>query len=211
MRSNLYALSLASLGVLALAACSGDIFGRDTNPTPPGNSHPDGGGGGGPDGGGGGGDPDSGGGGDPDSGGGGQDPDSSVPDDNLTWREANLTNFESYPDPGSDECEDFNGCKWAGRFAFVDGQQSEEWVMEHNILAVHSRDADEYALKTLRLRLGSRRIDATVYDMCSDRDCNGCCTRNASETGFLIDIEKYTMERFGEGDGIVEWACLDCD
>ena len=33
---------------------------------------------------------------------------------------------------------------------------------------------------------------------------------NSRETGFLIDVEKYTMQRFGSGDGIVEWACIDC-
>ncbi len=126
------------------------------------------------------------------------------------WRQANLTWFTSYPDPGSEECEEFNGCMWAGYFAFVDGQQSEQWVMDHDIAAVHSRDASQYALKTLRLRQGSHQLDVTVYDMCSDSDCDGCCTENASETGFLIDLESYTAERFGSGDGIVEWRCLDC-
>ena len=82
--------------------------------------------------------------------------------------------------------------------------------MQHNISAVHSNDADAYALKTLRLRSDDRRIDVTVYDMCSDSDCSGCCTRNSQETGFLIDIESYTAERFGVYDGIVEFACLDC-
>jgi len=143
-----------------------------------------------------------------DGGGGGPD----VPGDGgLVWRRANLTNFTSYPDPGSDECDNYNGCQWAGQFAFVDGQQSEQWVRDHNILAVHSRDANTYKLKTLRLKQGSHQIDAKVYDMCSDSDCDGCCTENARETGFLIDIESYTMERFGSGDGIVEWACLDCN
>jgi hypothetical protein len=83
--------------------------------------------------------------------------------------------------------------------------------MSHNIAAVHSDDADAYALRTLRLRDGGSSIEVTVYDMCSDADCDGCCTRNASETGFLIDLESYTAERFGLGDGVVEWACLDCD
>jgi hypothetical protein len=133
------------------------------------------------------------------------------PPDDLVWRNANLTHFTSYPDPGSEECEEYNGCMWAGYFAFVNGQQSEAWVMSHNIAAVHSRDASAYALKTLRIKQGSRQLDVTVYDMCSDSDCDGCCTRNASETGFLIDIEHYTMQRFGSGDGIVQWACLDCN
>ncbi|HUQ03713.1 MAG TPA: hypothetical protein VM261_14550 [Kofleriaceae bacterium] len=134
-----------------------------------------------------------------------------VDEDNLTWRDANLTNFTSYPEPGSEECEDFSGCEYAGRFAFVDGQQSEEWVMQHNIAAVHSDDADAYALKTLRVRSGANRIDVTVYDMCSDSDCGGCCTRNSAQTGFLIDLESYTAARFGVEHDIVEFACLDCE
>jgi hypothetical protein len=120
---------------------------------------------------------------------------------------------QSYPAPGSAECTEFNGCLWAGQFAFVDGKQPESWVMEHNIASVHERDANTYKLKTLRLRQGSKEIDVTVYDMCADSDCNNCCTHNANANGigFLIDIEKYTMQRFGSGDGIVEWKCLDCE
>jgi hypothetical protein len=129
--------------------------------------------------------------------------------DGLVWKKANLTNFESYPAPDSDECREFNGCTWEGQFAFVDGKQTEDWVRMHNIVAVHSKDGGKYALKKLRLKQGSHQIDVTVYDECSDSDCNGCCTQNSKSTGFLIDIEKYTMQRFGSGDGIVDWACLD--
>lgn len=134
----------------------------------------------------------------------------STPPPSTTWKRANLTNFTSYPDPGSDECINYNGCQWAGYFAFVNGKQSEDWVRNNNIIAVHSKDAGVYKLKTLRIRQGTRQIDAKVYDMCADSDCNGCCTANCAETGFLIDIEKYTMQRFGSGSGIVEWTCLDC-
>jgi hypothetical protein len=130
-----------------------------------------------------------------------------------TWRQANLTNFTSYPDPNSEECIKYNGCTWAGQFAFVDGKQPESWVMSHNIAAVHSKDAAIYKLKTLRLRQGTKTIDVVVYDMCSDSDCDGCCTTNANAggIGFLIDIEKYTMQRFGTGEGVVDWMCLDCN
>ena len=130
----------------------------------------------------------------------------------LKWQKANLTQYESYPDPGSEECIKFNGCKWAGYFAFVEGKQPQSWVKANNIAAVHSKDAAAYKLKTLRLRQGTKQIDVKVYDMCSDSDCNGCCTANARENGldFLIDIEKYTVQRFGSGSGIVEWSCLDC-
>jgi hypothetical protein len=128
----------------------------------------------------------------------------------LVWKQASLTNFTSYPDPGSDECIKYNGCMWAGQFAAVDGKQTEAWVMAHNIVAVHSKDFNTYKLKQLRLRKDGHEIDVTVYDECADSDCSGCCTENAKPSGFLIDIERYTAERFGVGDGQVDWACLDC-
>jgi len=130
------------------------------------------------------------------------------------WNKANLTNYESYPDPGSPECIEYNGCLWAGQFAFVSGVKPESWVKANNIISVHSKDAAKYKLKTLRIRQGNKTIDAKVYDRCSDDDCeDNCCTVNATQNGlnFLIDIEKYTMWRFGSGDGIVEWRCLDCN
>jgi hypothetical protein len=133
-----------------------------------------------------------------------------VDDSTLDWQSANLTNFESYPEEGSSECIDFNGCEWAGYFAGLDGKQSYEWVRDNNIAAVRSDHFDQYSHKTLRLRDGDRTIDVKVYDLCSDNDCSGCCSQNSSETGFLIDLEIHTADRFGTHHGIVEWACLDC-
>jgi hypothetical protein len=131
-------------------------------------------------------------------------------DRSLVFRRANLTSYESYPAPGSEECIRYSGCKYEGLFSFVDGKQPESWVQAHAIAAVHSRDAARYRRKTLRLRQGSHHIDVIVYDQCSDADCDGCCTEHSRETGFLIDVEKYTMQRFGAHEGVVEWACLDC-
>ena len=128
----------------------------------------------------------------------------------LTWRQASLTTFESYPDPNSEECIDFSGCDYVGQFAALPGVQSEAWVMGHNIAAVHSKDFGSLRLKTIRLRKGAKMIDAVVYDECSDSDCEGCCTQNAMPSGFLIDLEKYTFARFGVADEQVEWACVDC-
>jgi|GEM_PF-1510139 len=129
----------------------------------------------------------------------------------LVWQLANLTWYTSYPDPGSEECVVYNGCMWAGYFAGVQGQMSEDWVESHNIAAVHENDFPGLDGKTLRLRQDGREIDVTVYDKCADSDCSGCCTSNAHpESGFLIDLESYTKERFGSGYGVVEWACVDC-
>ena len=139
-------------------------------------------------------------------------PESSSTVADTVWHQANLTWYTSWPEPDSEECIEYNGCTWAGYFAGVEGQMTEEWVSQHNIIAVHEKDWNQYKLKTFRLRLNGSTIDAVVYDMCSDSDCDGCCTENAGEIGFLIDIEKYTRERFdGNGDGVVEWTCLDCE
>ena len=131
------------------------------------------------------------------------------------WNKAYLTWYISWPDPGSEECVVYNGCEWAGYFAGLEDQQTEQWVSEHNIISIHEKDWDKYKLKTFRLRQNGRTIDAVVYDMCSDSDCDGCCTKNAGNLGFLIDVESYTCERLTgskEGcDGVVEWTCLNCE
>lgn len=133
----------------------------------------------------------------------------------TVWNRAALTWYTSWPEPGSEECEDYNGCTWAGWFAGLEDQQTEEWVSEHNIIAIHEKDWNTYKLKTFRLRKGGYTIDAVVYDKCADSDCDGCCTKNAGKIGFLIDIESYTCERLSgikDGcDGVIEWTCLDCE
>ena len=133
----------------------------------------------------------------------------------TVWNKANLTWYISWPDPGSEECVVYNGCEWAGYFAGLPDQQTEEWVSEHNIISIHEKDWGKYKLKTFRLRQNGKSLDAVVYDVCSDDDCEGCCTKNAGDLGFLIDVESYTCERLTgskEGcDGVVEWTCLDCE
>ena len=133
----------------------------------------------------------------------------------TVWNKAYLTWYISWPDPGSEECVVYNGCEWAGYFAGLDNQQTEQWVSEHNIISIHEKDWNKYKLKTFRLRQNGHTLDAVVYDMCSDSDCDGCCTQNAGDLGFLIDIESYSCERLSGKkdacDGVVEWICLDCD
>jgi hypothetical protein len=129
----------------------------------------------------------------------------------LSWRKANLTWYESYPDPGSEECIEYSGCEYSGELSYFEETKSPSWINNTNIAAVHSDDWDKYAGKILRIKQGSHQVDVMVYDLCSDDDCDGCCSDNMSETGFLIDMELHTLERFGGDQGVVEWSCLDCD
>lgn len=127
-------------------------------------------------------------------------------DPGLVWRSGNKTNYESYPDPGSPECVEFNGCKWAGQFAACENTMPEEWVMAHDIVAVFP--LEDLALHRLCLRSGDTTLVVTVLDTCADSDCDGCCTENLGDADALVDLEKYTNERFGVEDGPIEWADL---
>jgi hypothetical protein len=131
----------------------------------------------------------------------------------LTWKKANLTTYTSYPVRGSEECIHYSGCYWAGKFtAYGDYQKKPAaWVEAHNIASVRFDHFNKLAFHTLRLKSGRHELDVVVYDSCADTDCSGCCTRNSRETGFLIDLEVSTASRFGVYDGVVEWACVDCD
>jgi hypothetical protein len=125
----------------------------------------------------------------------------------LAWWSANKTNYTSYPDPGSEECVEYNGCLWAGEFAACDDKESEAWVSAHNIVAAFP-DFDALKLHDLCLRQGARVIVVTVLDTCGDSDCGGCCTQNRGTADELIDVESYTNERWGVPDGPIEWADL---
>ena len=125
------------------------------------------------------------------------------------WNTANLTTYSSYPDANEFECSSIEACPWMGLFKGLPEKKSESWVKQNNIIAVHSKDFERLNGKTLNIRQGSKEIKATVYDECSDSDCNGCCTANLGKEGFLIDIEKNTMERFGSYYGTVEWQVCE--
>lgn len=124
----------------------------------------------------------------------------------LTWKSANKTNFESYPDPGSEECIKYNGCMWAGQFSFCDGTKTEDWVSKHNIAAVFPADGLEN--HDICIKQGNKTMVVTVLDTCGDDDCDGCCTQNRGNADRLIDLEKYTNERWGLDDGQIQWADL---
>src|SRR6478752_3574359 len=133
--------------------------------------------------------------------------DSPCDDPGLVWKSANKTNYESYPDPGSEECIEFNGCTWAGQFAGCDDKKPEAWVKAHDIVAAFP-DFTALELHDLCLRKGSKTIVVTVLDTCGDSDCDGCCTENQGDADQLIDVEKYTNQRWGVADGRIEWADL---
>ncbi len=125
------------------------------------------------------------------------------------WYKASLTNYTSYPKPDSEECTQFNGCQWSGWFYGLDDKKPESWVKTHQIVSVHMKDWDWLGNRELRIRQGNREIIATAYDACSDSDCEDCCTKNLGDNDFLIDIEKYTMEQLGSGEGEVMFQVCD--
>jgi hypothetical protein len=125
----------------------------------------------------------------------------------LKWHSGAKTNYTSYPDPGSEECIKYNGCKWEGLFSACPKKRTLEWVQAHNIVAVFP-DFASLKLHDLCLRSGKKTIVVTVLDECGDSDCDGCCTENRGSSDQLIDVESFTDARWGVEDGPIEWADL---
>ena len=125
----------------------------------------------------------------------------------LVWRSASKTNYTSYPEPGSEECIKYSGCKYQGQFsACGEERKSLDWVKAHDIAAFFP--LGRMSLHKLCLRAGNKTMEVTVYDTCGDHDCDGCCTRNRGDAAALIDLESFTNARFGVPDGRIEWADL---
>jgi hypothetical protein len=127
-------------------------------------------------------------------------------DASLVWHTGNKTTYESYPDPNSDECTMYNGCEYIGQFYACDNTMPQSWVMAHDIAAVFP--LGDLALHRLCLRSGDQTMIVTVVDTCADSDCEGCCTENRGGADALVDLEKYTNDRWGLEDGSLEWADL---
>lgn len=127
------------------------------------------------------------------------------------WNFATLTVYESYPTT-TKEKRDFSGSKYVGMFSGLEEKiMSEEWVRNNNIAAIHSHDFHNiYRLqkeiygkivKFQDIIIKGRNKDpmrVTIYDECDDNDCFNKCSDNKkwNQNGFLIDLEKYTAQRF---------------
>jgi hypothetical protein len=125
----------------------------------------------------------------------------------LVWKTASKTYFTSYPAPGSEECIVYSGCMYEGQFSACSDTKTKAWVMSHNIVSFFP-NFNAFKLHDLCLKSGTKTIVVTVYDTCADTDCGGCCSQNKGNADALIDIESYTNDRWGVGDGRIQWADL---
>ena len=145
---------------------------------------------------------------------------------NYTSGTAKWTYYDSYPkccpdcgnyDPNADksECDDYSGCKYCGDFE--DGtHESLSWVKSNNIVSffdVNGGWSSKYKDKTVQLTKNGVTFNAIIKDTCADKDCGGCCTRNAGSYGFLIDMEYYTVKRnlgsLSAADGTIQFKILN--
>lgn|SRR3990167_2274936 len=145
--------------------------------------------------------------------------------------EASFTYYDSYPDccPNSPtynpnaptgECDDYSGCEYIGDFAgFVspsnpDGHVSLSYVESHNLVAFYDNSdphgihwKQNYANKTIEVSKqynGQNYVfNCTIVDTCGNQDCDNCCSKNSYPSGYLIDMEYYTvMNNFGTTDAV---------
>jgi len=136
------------------------------------------------------------------------------------WMVASWTTYTSYApccqespnyDPSADttECTLYSACDYLGQFAYSE-PKSFDFVKSNNIVAFFSRhgDNESFANKKIRISSGGKTVEAEVLDTCGDNDCDGCCTTNARPSGYLIDMEYWTVvNNFGSADAAVGQVC----
>jgi hypothetical protein len=116
------------------------------------------------------------------------------------------------------ECVFANGCAHQGNLPGyytddnVRGHVSLEFLQTHNTIAFFDKSdpngqfwRQRYAAKTIHLikqyKGQTYEFDAVIANTCADSDCGGCCSRNAGNLGYLVDMEYYTvMNNFGTLD-----------
>ena len=126
--------------------------------------------------------------------------------------DASFTYYESYPrccpdnpnyDPNASktECKDYSGCKYSGDFEAL-GHKSFDWVKSNDIVSFYdnsnasgSNFMTNYGGRTITLTKGSVTFTATIADTCANKDCNNCCAKNSLPSGYLLDMEYYTIKR----------------
>jgi len=128
------------------------------------------------------------------------------------WTAASWTWYVSYaaccqgnpnydPNANTEECGSYSACDYPGAFAYASQQKSLEWVKSHDIVAFFSSFGDNahYGNRNIRIKAKGTVIETEVLDTCGDHDCGDCCTGNAQPSGYLVDMEYWTVKRhFGE-------------
>lgn len=159
-----------------------------------------------------------------------------VPAGGSGWKSAMQTWYASWPpcckgspayDPKASktECSDYSGCKYQGDFntgahmsyeqvkntrfcSFYDLKQKNQWRGDKNAYW-----DSNYKNKFIYIRKkgASTAMKIQILDTCNDRDCSGCCSKNAAKGGgYLIDLESFTERAFNGGSKpvdtqIIEW------
>jgi hypothetical protein len=153
----------------------------------------------------------------PPSGGGGSCP--------AGWMPAQFTTYTSYApccldspnyDPNADttECDLYSACSYTGAFAYI-GNKSFDYVRNNNLIAFFTPNGDNQSFgnKQMRVSANGQTVEVLVADTCGDQDCNGCCTANAQPSGYLVDMEYWTVvNNFGSASaaqGEVCWQLVD--
>jgi hypothetical protein len=142
---------------------------------------------------------------------------------------ASFTYYQSYPmccpdspnyDPAypTEECDDYSGCVYMGDLAAFqsdsnpDGYVPIQYEMTHNLVAFYDNNDPKghtwkhnYANKTIQITKTYNGVthvfNASIADTCGNGDCNNCCAKNSQPSGYLVDMEYYTlMNNFGTTD-----------
>lgn len=132
------------------------------------------------------------------------------------WSMAVGTAYDSWPKPGTKECVQYSGCKWAGQFSTKDAgskapcKTPAKWLNGGNGVmgcrypelvvkswSVAANFGKRYSLFNKKVQVmvegkPSKVVTVNVIDKCADADCGSCCSTNTGKGKYpLLDLEKW--------------------
>jgi hypothetical protein len=99
------------------------------------------------------------------------------------WRSTTLS---SYDVMSFDNTEPGALNEWYVTRTFVDAV---------NVAAVHSDDWNAYKYRTVEINFKNKIAEFQIWDYCSDKDCDGCCSENRGSNGFLLDLDSSAVKK----------------
>ena len=100
------------------------------------------------------------------------------------WQVATLSGYDNL---GGDDRHPGSLAEWTGT--------TDRFLTDIPVVSIHSKDWKSSKYHVIQIKRNNQIHKVQSWDLCDDRDCGGCCTRNAKKFGgnFLLDVDKRTL------------------
>ena len=109
------------------------------------------------------------------------------------WQVGTLSGYDNLSD---DDQNPGSLAEWVGT--------TQKFLTDIPVASIHLKDWKISKYHTIQIKRNNVIKNVQSWDLCDDKDCGGCCTKNAKKFGgnFLLDVERRTLKKVF---GITKW------